>query len=102
MKFVEEIEIQVGEDGIVKLRQPTNEEWNQFCNERYEVGRHNKLKDKGFQARVKLFDKLVTSIDNCEDSQGEITVESKDRFPSRLKAELIFNALEQNEIDVKN
>jgi hypothetical protein len=102
MKIKKEIEVQVGEDGLVVFREPTNEEWNAFTAERYPVGRHARMKDNSAEARAKLFDKLAVRFDKLEDEIGPIAVEDKARIPMRLKASLIFTAFEQDDIDVKN
>lgn len=102
MKIRKEIEVQVGEDGLVVFREPTNQEWNDFVAERYPVGRHARMKDNSEGARAKLFDKLAVRFEKLEDDAGEINIDGKDRIPMRLKASLIFTAFEQNDIDVKN
>jgi len=103
MKLGNEIEVKVGEDGKIILREPTNKEWNDFQSERYPVGRHNKMKDNSGPARVALFDKLLIKIENIEDDQGVIALETKDRIYARLKGQIIFDAFESGqEVDVKN
>ncbi len=103
MKFSQEIEIKVGDDGLVVLREPTPAEWNVFSANRYPMGKGNRMKDNSAVARAQLFDKLCVRIDNCEDSKGPIKVESIDRFPNRIKADIIFKVFEEtSEIDIKN
>jgi hypothetical protein len=101
-KLGNEIQIKIGEDGLIVLRQPTNREWNAFEAERYQL-RRNKIQDNASKARVALFDTLVVKIENVEDDQGPITLETKDRIPDRRKAEMIFKALEADDaVEVKN
>lgn len=102
-KLTKEIQVKVGEDGLIVLREPTNKEWNEFEADRYPVGKKNRMKDNSGPARCNLFDKLVVKIENIEDDSGPITLESKDRFPARFKAQIIFDSFENGqEIDVKN
>jgi len=102
MKFTKEISVQVEDDGLVVFREPTNEEWNDFAAERYPVGRHAKMKDNSSAARANLFDKLAVRFENLNDDAGPIGIDDKARIPMRFKAETIFNAFEQNEINLKN
>jgi hypothetical protein len=101
MKFAETREIKIGTDGVVILREPTNKEWNDFSSELITLRRHGKARDESVIARGKLFDRLVTRIDNCEDGQGPVTLETKDRFPIRLKSDIIFNAFQVSEVDIE-
>ncbi len=101
-KFLKEIEVKVGADGLIVLREPTNKEWNEFEAERYSVGKRNRMKDNSGPARCALFDTLLVRVENLEDSDGQITVSSSARIPSRLKTQIIFDAFETQEIDIKN
>ena len=102
-KLSKEIEIKIGADGLLVLREPSNAEWNEFTADRYPVGKRNRLKDNSGVAREALFDLLMVKIENIEDDDGAITLETKDRIPGRLKAQIIFEAFESNQdIDVKN
>ena len=102
-KLQNEINVKIGDDGLIVLREPTNKEWNDFTADRYPVGRRNKMKDNSGTARAELFDKLVVRIEKIEDNAGPITMETKERIPGRLKAQIIFDALESgNDVDVKN
>ena len=103
MKLSAEIKINIGEDGIVTLREPTNAEWNNFTAKRYPFGRRGRMIDNSTEARVELFDKLILKIENLEDAQGLITIETKERMPARIKSSIIFNAFETEEVvDIKN
>lgn len=96
------IEIRVGEDGLIELREPTNREWNEFDQARYPISR-NKVKFNATAARVNLFDKLVIRLENIEDNNGPIGLEELGRIPDRVKADVVFKAFEQpGEIDLKN
>lgn len=103
MKLRQEITVNIGDDGRIVLREPTNREWNEFQQDRYPVGKRNQLKDNSGPARVVLFDKLVVRIENIEDDQGAITLDSKDRIPDRIKGQIIFDAFEaSSDVDIKN
>jgi hypothetical protein len=104
MKFATERTIKIGTDGVVVLREPTNKEWNEFSTELITMRRHGKARDASVEARGRLFDSLVTRLDNFEDDKGPITLETKDRFLLRLKSDIIFNTfqLSESEIDEKN
>ena len=102
-KLSNEIEVKVGPDGLLVLRNPTNKEWNCFEADRYPVGKRNRMKDNSGSARVALFDLLLVRIENIEDGVGPITIETKDRFPGRMKSQIIFDAFETGQdIDIKN
>jgi hypothetical protein len=97
-----EIEVKVGDDGLIALRNPTNKEWNDFEAARYPLSR-NKIKNHALEARAELFDRVVVRIENIEDDQGPITLETRDRIPNRIKSSIIFRTFETDEeIDVKN
>ena len=97
-----EIEVKVGDDGLIALREPTNREWNDFEAARYPLSR-NKIKNHALEARADLFDKLVVRIENIEDDQGPITLETKERIPDRKKGAIVFQVFEADaEIEVKN
>ena len=99
-----EVEVKVGEDGVIILREPTNKEWNEFTQKRFPFSRNSKVKDNGNEARSELFDKVFTSISNIEDEAGEVTeLTAKERIPMRMKAEIIFKAFESDEVvEIKN
>jgi len=102
MKLEQGIEVKVGDDGLIVLREPTDQEWNEFEKARYQV-RRNKFKDNASRARIDFFDKLVIRIEKIEDDQGPITLETKERIPNRKKAQIVFQAFETNdEIEIKN
>lgn len=101
-KIGNDVEVKVGEDGLIVLRRPTNAEWNKFEADRYPLHR-NKVTNAGLEARCALFDKLLVEVENVEDNQGPITVEGKDRIPNSMKGEIIFQAFESgSEVEVKN
>ncbi len=102
-KILNEIVVKVGEDGKLVLRNPTNKEWNEFEAERYSVGKRNRMKDNSGPAREALFDLLLIKVENLEDGEGPITIETKSRIPARIKSQIIFDAFETGqEIDIKN
>jgi hypothetical protein len=103
MKLSKEIEVKIGADGLIVLREPATKEWNEFTADRYQVGKRNRMKDNSGQAREALFDLLLIKIENIEDDAGAITLETKDRIPARLKGQIIFDVFESGqEVDVKN
>ncbi len=103
MKLNKEIEIKVGSDGLIVLREPTNKEFNDFQADRYPLGRRNQMKDNSGQARMALFDRLVIKIENIEDNDGAITLDTKDRIPARVKGQIIFDVFESGQdVDIKN
>ena len=103
MKFSAEVKINVGEDGIITLREPTNAEWNNFAGRRYPISKKGKIIDNSMEARTELFDVLVLKIENIEDTRGPITIETKERIPARIKSAVIFHAFEAEEIvETKN
>jgi len=104
LKLLDHIEVTVGDDGHIELRQPTNKEWDEFSNARFPVKRGGaRMVDRSNKARIAFFDLLVTKIDNVEDSAGPITVDTKERLPDWLKQDVIFRAFENREdVEVKN
>lgn len=105
MQFATERIVKIGADGVVGLREPTNEEWNNFSAELVSFKRHGKVRDESVEARGLLFDRIVTRLDNFIDPSGApITLETKERFPLRIKSDIIFNTFQQSEIvvDEKN
>ena len=102
-KIGAEIEIRIGEDGLVVLREPTNKEWNLFEAERYPLGRNQKLRNNATAARAALFDRLVVRIENVEDASGPIGMDGIARIPERVKSDIVFRAFEAGEqIELKN
>jgi len=104
MRFTNEVEIKIGDDGLCVLREPTNAEWNSYKSEAINVGRHNRLKDNSETARAGLFDKVCTKISNLSDEKGEIPISELHRIPVRVKSQCIFQAFESvsEEINLKN
>ena len=91
--------------GRVHLREPNAEEWNTFQAESVQISRGPTVEvtNNANEARVNLFDRLVEAFEDIEDEDGAITVERKDAFPARLKAEGILKAFETaTSINVKN
>jgi len=102
VKLSKEISVRVGEDGLIVLREPTNAEWNEFNNSQLVPGKKGRMSFRINEAREKLFDTLLVKIENIEDADGPITVETRERLPSRFKSRVIIEAFELDEIDVKN
>ena len=91
---------------LLSFRAPTNEELNDFMAKRHEVsaGKRNiKVRDNSLVARAEFFDKLLTKVENLEDSEGKpITPERKELIPSTWKNDIVFRLFEDTEIDTKN
>jgi len=95
--------VTVGDEEVeFTLREPTNEEQNNFLGKRYELKR-NKMKDKSLDARVEFFDLLLTGVNNLEDAEGKaITPKRKDLIPNRWKDKVVFRLFEDDDIEIKN
>lgn len=103
MKIRNEYRITIGEDGLIVLREPTTKEWNEFTAAQFNIGRKGKISNQIEIARQELFDKLLIAVENLEDDEGKITVETKHRIPARLKSRIIIDTFESGEeVDVKN
>ena len=99
-------EVKFGDDGVFILREPTRKEWNSYHADMSKV-RGNQVKLRLSKAKCDLFDKLVTDIKNVEDDAGEITVDTLDRIPPRIKEDIIDEALRKRaegdeDLDEKN
>ena len=95
-KLTNELEATVklgGEDVNIYLRNPSNEEMNDFLSKRYDVSANKKggkVKDNSLLARANFFDNLVSKIENLEDAEGKaITAERKELIPSKWKNDII-------------
>lgn len=97
-KLSKEHKVEYGGDAIIMMREPTNAEWNELNSERAKVGRKGRVSTAGaLKARCKLFDKVVTSIENLEDDVGKITLETLERIPARLKEQWIIETFEADD-----
>jgi hypothetical protein len=96
--------IMVGDEEVLfTLRRPENKELNEFLEDRYEVGRRNKIRDNSLQARIDFFDKLILKVETLEDEFGQITPERagwKDAIPANWKSNIIFTLFESDEVSV--
>jgi len=87
-------------DGKITLREPTNKEWNEYDGSRFEFSKKGRLKrDNQSAAKSELFDTLVESIDNIEDSRGAIMTDDLGRIPARYKQRAIFLCFEDETAD---
>ena len=104
MKFCEQITVQVGDDGVITLREPTAKEINEFQSRAYPVrnARKGKISTNASDHRVKFFDEIFIGVENCENEQGPIPADGKDRIPERYKNEIILHYVEKVDIDIKN
>lgn len=89
-------------DAIITLRNPTNEEFNNYYNKRFEGFGYGKNKDNSFCARVEFFDLLLLNIENLEDESGPIAADQKDKIPAKWKNEIIYKAFDESETIEKN
>lgn len=93
-------------DAYIVLREPTNEEINNYHADKYDIPPNATPADAMFhvkQAQGRLFDLLLQDVIDLEDEQGKITVERKDAIPLHLKAEIIFRRFDRVPIaDEKN
>jgi len=88
------------DDGKITLREPTNKEWNKYDGARFEFSKKGRLKrDNQSAAKSELFDTLVESIDNIDDSLGAITTGDLERIPARYKQRAIFLCFEDETAD---
>ena len=90
--------IQVGSDGQVILRRPTNEEDAQYTADKTPRGNENALTAAN-RARYALFDRIVSEIANIEDKVGPITLERIADIPNSKKAEWIILAIDMGSGD---
>lgn len=92
-----------GEDVLFVFREPTNQELNKFLVARIDNSKKGKLQDKAISARCNFFDLLLTDVNILEAADGTpITPENKELIPDNIKAELIWEIFENNDVDVKN
>ena len=96
-KLTKEHKVEYGATAVITMREPTNREWNTLNRDRVKVGRKGKVDtSKSLKARCELFDKVVTRIENLADDDGEITLETLERIPARLKETWIIDTFESD------
>lgn len=89
-------------EAVLTLRQPTNQELNEFMAERYSYS-GKKMRDNSYTARAEFFDLLLTKVENLEDSEGvPITAERKELIPAHWKSNVIILQFETTDIVIKN
>lgn len=97
-KLSKEHKVKYGEDAVIIMREPTNKEWNTLNSGRVKLGRKGRPDTSGgLKARCQLFDAVLTSIENLEDDDGKITMETIERIPARLKEQWIMETFENDE-----
>jgi len=94
-------------DAYVTLREPTNEELNDYQAKKFDIPDKASPSDAMLhvkKAQGEFFDKLVTGFEDLENNEGPITLERKDVFPLHLKAEIVFRRFDRVPIlvDEKN
>lgn len=103
MQLQNEIRKSIGPDGdkaTFTLRQPTNEELNEFLAARYQTSRHGRMRDNSIAARVAFFDTLLVGVENLTDCLGNpVTPETKQLIPTIWKTAIVFSEFENVEID---
>ena len=103
MQLATEHKVQVGDDGIFTFAEPTPKQWEEFNNRKFPVsgrGRKVRLQQNLGAARVWLFDQLITNIEHINDGETEITIETKEKIPARMKESAIFEAFEAELDDI--
>lgn len=101
MKLGKEIRINLevgGENFTSVFRRPTNQELNEFFNERFGSDK----KSDAVQARAAFYDKLLTGIEGLEADGGPVTPEQKDLIPEVWKSLIVFEAFENVKVSEKN
>lgn len=91
MKILTEKRVEIGgpeDPGIICLREPTNEEWNEY-NSTLFTPDGGQVKDTSGNANDKLFDKLVTKIENVQVGDVEVTLNNLGILPQRYKTQII-------------
>lgn len=88
-------------------RQPTNKEYNEYLADKSCMGSKSKkeLQLHHDRARVNLFDKIITKIEDLEDETGPVTLERLDAVPLPAKVQFIaatIDDIEIEEVDPKN
>jgi hypothetical protein len=106
MKLKQELKAVLKQDDesvTFTVRQPSIKEMNDFMAERYPMGRKGRMKDDSALARAKLFDTIITDIENLEDAQGApIKPDRKELVPINWKGSVIFQLFEDHEVTEKN
>lgn len=101
MKLTKEIRINLGVGGenfTSVFRRPTNQELNEFFNERFGSDK----KGDAVQARAAFYDKLLTGIEDLEADGAPVTPERKDLIPEAWKGLIVFEAFENVKVSEKN
>lgn len=104
-KLGKEIIFEVGDDGIIKLRQPTNKEWNQYNADKIDAQMDGRDVEASNRIMCELFDTLVTEITNIEDADDtKITLTDLTKINAKEKASMIMQGIELNSqgISIKN
>lgn len=92
-----------GEEAWFSFREPTNQELNNFLAARLDASKKGRLKDKAVRARCDFFDLLLTGVGDLEAADGTpVTPENKDIIPVNIKADIIWELFENNDVEIKN
>jgi len=101
MKFTNEREFQVGDDGIIVVCEPTAKQLNQFNAAAYQYKKGKGMNNSTtVSARADLFDVIFVRCENLEDNEGPISEPS--RIPVRIKNDIILHFVEAGETEEKN
>jgi hypothetical protein len=91
-------------DAYVLLREPTNEELNNYEARKFDTPDKATPADAMLhvkKVRGEFFDLLVTGFEDLEDADGKpITVDRKDDFPLNLKSEIVFRRFDRVPVDI--
>lgn len=96
-----EVEVPLGGEIVsFTLRNPSNEELNNFLEARWNTATGE---DNAYKARCEFFDKILVNVKNLEDPAGHaITHERPDAIPSQWKAFSIVKLFEKDTVNIKN
>lgn len=98
------IEVKKGEEkGIITLRQPTNQELNDFFSERFARSDKGELKNNVVDVRAEFFDDLFMEAEGLEDEDGKpIDRDTMDRIPAAWKSVIVNKEFEDFSVSRKN
>ena len=104
-KLGKNIIFEVGDDGLIEMRHPTNEEWNDYQANKIEAQSEGRDIPALNKVICDFFDKLIVKIENIEDSDDTpITLENLGRISIKEKTSMIMQGIELNSqgISIKN
>lgn len=97
-KLGENISFQVGEDGLIELRQPTNREWNQYVQDKNDSQASKRDQLAVSEIVCAMFDKLVINIVNIFDKDDtEINLQNLQLIEDQVKIGIVGQAIDYND-----